>query len=95
MTEPTPVYFPARQISARIVDGQLIILRPGNDELLRFNEVATFIWSILEKKATDTETLVQAIVMEFEVELEQARLDLTSFLAEMTSQGLLETEPIS
>ena len=70
MTEPIPQFRPASNISARIVDGQLIILRPGTDELLRFNEVASFIWSILEKQPSDLETLVQAIVDEFDVEFE-------------------------
>ena len=90
MTEPSPQFRPARNISARIVDGQLIILRPGTDELLRFNEVASFIWSILEKQSCDLETLVKAIVDEFEVEAEQAEADLSAFLVEMQAQGLIE-----
>ena len=91
MTESTPAFRPARNISARIVDGQLIILRPGTDELLRFNEVASFIWSILEKQSSDLESLVQAIVDEFEVDFEQAEVDLSAFLAEMQAQGLIES----
>ena len=91
MTEPVSQFRPARNISARIVDGQLIILRPGTDELLRFNEVASFIWSILEKHSSDIESLVQAIVDEFDVEFEQAEVDLSAFLAEMQAQGLIES----
>ena len=91
MTEPIPEFRPARNISARIVDGQLIILRPGTDELLRFNEVASFIWSILEKQSCDLESLVQSIVEEFEIEFEQAEVDLSAFLTEMQAQGLIES----
>ena len=90
MTEPSPQFRPARNISARIVDGQLIILRPGTDELLRFNEVASFIWSILEKQSCDLETLVKEIVDEFDVDAEQAEADLSAFLAEMQAQGLIQ-----
>ena len=93
MTEPRFCYQPTRAISARIVDNQLIILRPGSDELLRFNEVATFIWSILEKGPADFQTLLEAILSEFEVEISEARVDLDSFLAEMTNQALIEAVP--
>ena len=91
MTEPTPYFRPARNISARIVDGQLIILQPGSDELLRFNEVASFIWSVLEKQPADLESLVKAIVDEFEVDDRQAEEDLAIFLSEMQAQGLIES----
>ena len=91
MTEPIPYFRPARNISARIVDGQLIILQPGSDELLRFNEVASFIWSVLEKKPADLESLVKAIVDEFEVDDRQAEEDLAIFLSEMQAQGLIES----
>ena len=91
MTEPNSHFRPARNISARIVDGQLIILRPGTDELLRFNEVASFIWSILEKQSCDLETLVKAIVDEFDVQAEQAEADLSVFLNEMQAQGLIDS----
>lgn len=91
MTEPIPYFRPARNISARIVDGQLIILQPGSDELLRFNEVASFIWSVLEKQPADLESLVEAIVDEFEVDDRQAEEDLAIFLSEMQAQGLIES----
>lgn len=91
MTEPIPYFRPARNISARIVDGQLIILQPGSDELLRFNEVASFIWSVLEKEPADLESLVEAIVDEFEVDDRQAEEDLAIFLSEMQAQGLIES----
>ena len=91
MTEPIPYFRPARNISARIVDGQLIILQPGSDELLRFNEVASFIWSVLEKQPADLESLVKAIVDEFEVDDRQAEEDLAIFLSEMQAQGLIES----
>jgi hypothetical protein len=85
-------YAPSAKISARIVDGQLIILRPGNDELLRFNEVASFIWSIIVNKPTSVEHLAQAVVDEFDVELDAAYLDINSFLQEMMNQALVTSD---
>ena len=93
MVETSAVrYAPSAKISARIVDGQLIILRPGNDELLRFNEVASFIWSIIEKKPSSIDQLAQAVVDEFDVELDAACLDIHSFLQEMMNQTLVTSD---
>ena len=83
------LYAPSAKISARIVDGQLIILRPGNDELLRFNEVASFIWSIIEKTPSSLDQLAHAVVDEFDVEWDAACLDISSFLQEMISHTLV------
>lgn len=89
MTNPIPLYTPSKKISARIVDGQLIILKPGDDELLRFNEVASSIWSVIEKKPTSIDDLVLYVVEEFEIDPDTADLDIRSFLEEMTSQALI------
>lgn len=89
MTNPIPLYTPSKNISARIVDGQLIILKPGDDELLRFNEVASSIWSVIEKKPTSIDDLVLYVVEEFEIDPDTADLDIRSFLEEMTSQALI------
>jgi len=89
VTNPIPLYTPSKNISARIVDGQLIILKPGDDELLRFNEVASSIWSVIEKKPTSIDDLVLYVVEEFEIDPDTADLDIRSFLEEMTSQALI------
>ena len=89
MTNPIPLYTPSKQISARIVDGQLIILKPGSDELLRFNEVASSIWSVIERAPTSIADLVVHVVDEFEIDSETAHLDIRSFLEEMVRQALV------
>ena len=89
MTNPIPLYTPSNKISARIVDGQLIILKPGDDELLRFNEVASSIWSVIEKKPSSIPDLVIHVVQTFEVDSDTAQLDITSFLEEMMNQTLV------
>ena len=93
VSDLTTLYSPSTQISARIVDGQLIILRPGNDELLRFNAVASYVWSVMEKGPASLEALVKTIVEEFEVEADVARHDLEAFLSEMIAQDLVVSGP--
>ena len=83
-------YQPSRRVAARIVDGQLIILKPGTDELLQFNDVATFVWSCLEKEPQTAEQLVVRILDEFEVDKAQAMSDLREFLEQMLTQAHLE-----
>ena len=89
MSNPAALYAPSTKISARIVDGQLIILRPGNDELLRFNEVASFIWSVLEQKPASIDHLVDQVVEAFEIDPRVAHGDINTFLEEMIKQTLV------
>jgi hypothetical protein len=90
MTSSTDKFRPGTQISARIVDGQLIILRPGNDELLRFNEVASFVWSVIEQSPSTLEELAIAVSSEFEVDQETALKDISEFLHRMVEQSLIQ-----
>lgn len=93
VSDPATFYSPSTRISARIVDGQLIILRPGNDELLRFNAVASYVWSVIEKKPASLQMLVEMIIEEFDVEADVARIDLETFLSEMIAQDLVVSVP--
>ena len=89
MVESEFLYAPDTKIAARIVDGQLVILRPGSDELLRFNAVASFVWSQIEVKPKPLLSLVHAVVDEFEVDTKAARTDLMEFLKAMEEQHLI------
>lgn len=71
------------------------ILMPTNDNIRKFdgtvvlNEVSAFIWNQLQQETTE-ETLVEAILQEFEVEWEIAARDLKALLARFADMGLLE-----
>ena len=71
------------------------ILMPTNDNIRKFdgtvvlNEVSAFIWDKLQQETTE-ETLVEAILQEFEVEWEIAARDLKALLARFADMGLLE-----
>ena len=89
VVESIPAYTPATKIAARIVDGQLVILRPGSDELLRFNAVASFVWAQIETTPKTLDSLTDAVIDAFDIDREGARRDLVEFLDEMQSQGLI------
>ena len=71
------------------------ILMPTNDNIRKFdgtvvlNGVSAFIWNQLQQETTE-ETLVEAILQEFEVEWEIAARDLKALLARFADMGLLE-----
>ena len=83
------LYAPSTKVSARIIDGQLIILKPGSDQLLRFNAVATFIWSQLEVQPSSIEKLAASIVETFDVNVDTATSDCQEFIQDMTAQNLI------
>jgi hypothetical protein len=53
------------------------------------NPVADFIWSRLDGEH-DLEELLEAVVGQFEVERDQARLDMVEFVEKLLEQNLLE-----
>ena len=72
-----------------------IILVPTGDSALEFNglislnKVAAFIWSHLEQ-VEETETLVQMVLEEFEVDEETARKDVEGLCRELRMIGFIE-----
>ena len=81
---------PTRRAVSRVVDGQALILDSNRDEIRQLNEVGSLIWSmILESKST-REEMIKAIIAHFEVEIEQASIDLDAFLHELGERSLIE-----
>lgn len=81
---------PAREVASRIVRGTATLLHSRRDELERFNEVGTFIWSKLLEKRHDVGAISAAITEEFEVDEATARADLEAFLSWLQTRGLID-----
>lgn len=75
---------------SRIVEGQALILDVNRDEIRQLNEVGSLIWSMILKSETSRDELLKRVMGEFEVEREQALLDLDEFLEALESLGLIE-----
>jgi hypothetical protein len=56
--------------------------------IFTLNEVGAFIWGLLEEETTE-DAVAAAICEEFEVSPEQAREDLSEFLAQLDEIGAL------
>lgn len=80
----------------RILDETLLVPVRGlvaqNMEIFSLNEVAAFVWSRLDGKATSGE-VVDAVVAEFEVDRDRAATDVAALLDQFRELGLLVPGP--
>ena len=93
MSSDRKVIRPTRRAVSRVVDGQALILDANRDEIRQLNEVGSLIWSMILKSTSTREEILKAIVAQFEVEVEQASVDLDAFLHELGDQALIELSP--
>ena len=84
---------PTRRAVSRVVDGQALILDSNRDEIRQLNEVGSLIWSMILKSTSTRGEMIKAVVAQFEVEVEQASVDLDVFLHELDERSLIERSP--
>jgi hypothetical protein len=82
-----------KDVAARTVDGETILvpIRRNPKEkvnVVTLNDSASFVWACLDSPCSEDE-LAQRLTAEFEVDLAQARADVSQFLAELKGAGLL------
>ena len=69
-------------------EGGLVVI-PGRSEVKVLNPVGSKIFSMLDGTHS-TETIADAVAMEFDVSLEQAAIDVGVFLKELAADGMLD-----
>lgn len=85
-------------VVTRNVAGELVIVpvKAGAaelDSLFTLNQVATFIWQfLLEKESVDEESIVKALVENFEIDSDTASEDLREFSEALSEAGLIRVE---
>ena len=90
---PDPTFVRAEDFATRNVAGETILvpIRSGVADLecvFTLDEVASTIWAALESPAS-AEQLAARLLEEFEVGEEEARRDVTNFLAVLRGAGLI------
>ena len=74
-------------------DGSGVLLNLENKFYYSLNSTGSFIWRLLEEKEELTEDKVLEAVMEnFEVERQEAELDVKEFMEELSKEGLITIE---
>jgi hypothetical protein len=71
------------------VDGALIVLNPSTSEFIEFNYVAARIWELLEPGEIGIDSLVDALVQEFQVPRETCLQSVSDFLTRAEVGGLV------
>lgn len=76
----------------REVAGQIVVLPSGDDldlnMMITLNEVGKFIWVLLEKE-TDEESIVSAILKEYDVDKATAEQAVSGFIKKLNEHGFL------
>ncbi len=87
----------SRSVVSRVVAGETLIVpvrgKVGDlASIYSFNGAGSLIWKLLDTPRS-LHDLIDAVEREYEVEKEQAQKDVTQFLNDMLSVGLLDVAP--
>lgn len=72
----------------RILDDELVVIRPSDGQIRVFNQVAAFIWQAIDDLYSVSD-LVESICNEFDVEQSEAEADLLEFLIQLVDDGMI------
>jgi len=78
----------AERTVSRIVDGETVIVQPGQGMVTITNETGSLVWDHL-KGGCMVQDLVDKVCQEFDVAVEQAGCDVMGFLDELLSHQLI------
>lgn len=72
----------------RRVEGEVLIVSSERNSLTVLNDTAARVWELLDTNRTEEE-LAKALCDEFEVDFPSARRDVTVFVDDLLTRGLL------
>jgi hypothetical protein len=76
-------------IAARMLAGEMMVMNSADSTFFTLNEVATAIWQSADGRTPLREIVREHICEQFDVAPEQAEADAQSFVAELSSHGIL------
>jgi hypothetical protein len=86
----SPLYIArSREIAARELDGEMMIMSARDSRLFNLNELGTILWQAADGSTTLKEIVEQRICPQFEVEPEVALKDAEDFVRELAEHGIL------
>jgi len=86
----SPLYFSRiREVAARELDGEMMIMSARDSTLFNLNELGTIIWQAADGATSLEDIVAQKICVEFEVEPAEALKDAESFVRELAEHGIL------
>jgi coenzyme PQQ synthesis protein D (PqqD) len=85
-----PVRSPS--VAWQTIDGETVLLRVKETELLGLNEVGRRIWELADGTRS-IDQIIEAVTAEYRVPGDAARADALRFIQEMTSIGAIDFRP--
>jgi|SRR5208282_3245929 len=86
----SPLYIArSREIAARELDGEMMIMSARDSTLFNLNELGTIIWQAADGATSLKEIVAQKICPEYEVEPGQALQDAEAYVRELAEHGIL------
>ena len=79
----------SREIAARALDGEMMIMSTRDSTLFNLNELGTIIWQAADGATSLEEIVAQKICPEYEVEPAEALTDAEAFVRELAEHGIL------
>lgn len=76
------------RVAWQVLDGEAILIDLDQGRSLGLNETGSFLWPRLPSSSEDD--LVSALLAEFDVTPEQARLDVRAFLLQLRERGFVQ-----
>lgn len=74
--------------AGRVLDGEAVVVTPADSRMHTMNEVGTWLWTHADGSRS-VDQLAEALVEDFEVDLETARRDLVAFVEDLEQKGIL------
>jgi len=86
----SPLYIAQnRQVAARELGGEMMIMSPRDSTLFSLNDVGTAIWQAADGATPLEEIVERKVCAEFDVDLAEALKDAESFVRELAGHGIL------
>jgi hypothetical protein len=79
-----------RDIAARVLDGEMMIMSIRDSTLYNLNELGTIIWQAADGVTPLDEIVAKQVCTQFEVERAEALADAEAFVRELAEHGILE-----
>jgi len=76
------------------VNDELVVLDQANEKIHRLNETAAFLWHQCDGTCTEKE-IAERVMQKFDVTADVAHKDVTRFIGEFATLGLLALQPKS
>ena len=87
MTSDESCPIPEAKVAFRNIGGRVVIVDPVENKMISLNETGSFIWETLDGR--NMKSIARDLGKNFDVPFDIAIKDVTEFVAELESKGLL------